>query len=112
MHILIVEDDAAIAASLYDFLEGNGHSVDAAGDCISGLHLAVTETVDGILLNLGLPSLDRLPVCRKLREAMRTDDTLRTYMHELRRALRRVGKYDPFETMHGIGSRLVYHPQR
>ena len=75
MHILIVEDDAAIATNLYDFLEAYGHSADAAGDCITSLHLAVTETFDSILLNLGLPSLDSLTVCRKLREAMRTGDT-------------------------------------
>ncbi len=55
MHILIIEDDPAIATNLYDFLEARGHSVDAAADGITGLHLAVTQKFDGILLDLGLP---------------------------------------------------------
>ena len=65
MHILIIEDDPAIATNLYDFLEARGHSVDAAADGITGLHLAVTQKFDGILLDLGLPGMDGITLCRK-----------------------------------------------
>lgn len=222
MHILIIEDDPAIATNLYDFLEARGHSVDAAADGITGLHLAITQHFDGILLDLGLPGMDGSTLCRKLRQearldtpvlmltardtledklkgfehgaddylvkpfalrevearlvamhnrhsgkvtsrrletndlsfdpktmsinfagsgvklppkcirllalmmsepgrvfsrkdlesgvwgdAQETSDTLRSHMHELRRALIRAGGYDPIETVHGLGYRLV-----
>lgn len=222
MHILIIEDDPAIATNLYDFLEARGHSVDAAADGITGLHLAITQHFDGILLDLGLPGMDGITLCRKLRQeahldtpvlmltardtledklkgfehgaddylvkpfalrevearlvamhkrhsgkvtsrtletgnlsfdpktmsvnfagagvklppkcirllalmmgepgrvfsrkelesgvwgdAQETSDTLRSHMHELRRALIRAGGYDPIETVHGLGYRLV-----
>jgi DNA-binding response OmpR family regulator len=55
VHILIVEDDLAIATNLYDFLEARGHSLDGAADGITGLHLAVTQKFDVILLDLSLP---------------------------------------------------------
>jgi DNA-binding response OmpR family regulator len=68
VHILIIEDDPTIATNLYDFLEARGHSVDAAADGITGLHLAVTQKFDGILLDLGLPGMDGITLCRKLRK--------------------------------------------
>lgn len=68
MRILIIEDDATIAANLYDFLEERGHSIDAAADGVTGLHLAVTQTFDAIVLDLGLPGMDGLTLARKLRE--------------------------------------------
>jgi DNA-binding response OmpR family regulator len=222
VRILIIEDDPAIAANLYDFLEARGHSVDAAADGITGLHLAVTQKFDGILLDLGLPAMDGITLCRKLRQEVdldtpvlmltardtledklkgfdhgaddymikpfalkevearlvamhkrhggkvtsrmletgdlsfdpktllvlfadtavklppkcirllalmmsepgrvfsrrelesevwgdvqETSDTLRSHMHELRRALTRAGGYDPIETVHGLGYRLA-----
>lgn len=73
MHVLIIEDDPAIAANLYDFLEARGHSVDAAADGLIGLHLAVTQPFDSILLDLGLPGMDGLTLCRKLREEVHLD---------------------------------------
>ena len=73
MRVLIIEDDPAIAANLYDFLEARGHSVDAAGDGVTGLHLAVTREFDAVVLDLGLPGMDGLTLCRKLREQARKD---------------------------------------
>ncbi len=67
MRVLIIEDDPAIAANLYDYLEARGHVVDAAADGVTGLHLAVTGKFDAIVLDLGLPGMDGGTVCRKLR---------------------------------------------
>ena len=73
MHILIIEDDLAIAANLYDFLESRGHTADAAANGIAGLHLAVTQRFDAILLNLGLPGMNGITLCRKLRQESQID---------------------------------------
>lgn len=73
MHILIIEDDLAIAANLYDFLESRGHSVDAAANGMAGLHLAVTQRFDAILLDLGLPGMNGVTLCRKLRQESQID---------------------------------------
>jgi DNA-binding response OmpR family regulator len=222
VRVLIVEDDPTIAANLYDYLETRGHTVDAAGDGVTGLHLAVSQPFDAIVLDLALPGMDGNTLCRKLRdeahvdtpvlmltardtledklagfehgaddylvkpfalrevearllalhkrrtgrttsralhvgdlmldpgtlairfagneiklppkcihllealmtragnvvsrgelesavwgEAQETSDTLRSHMHVLRRALRAAGGYDPIETIHAIGYRLV-----
>ena len=68
MRILIIEDDATIAANLYDYLETRGHSVDAAADGVSGLQLAVAGSFDVIVLDLGLPRLNGLALAQKLRD--------------------------------------------
>ncbi len=67
MHVLIIEDNPDIAANLGDFLEDHGHTVDFAGDGVTGLHLAVVNDFDAIVLDLQLPGMDGLDVCRKLR---------------------------------------------
>jgi DNA-binding response OmpR family regulator len=71
MRILIIEDNADIAASIYDYLEGRGHTMDAAPDGVTGLHFAVTNDYDVIILDLGLPGIDGLDVCRRLRKDAR-----------------------------------------
>jgi DNA-binding response OmpR family regulator len=68
MHILVIEDNQDLAANLYDYLEAKGHSVDAAGDGVTGLHLALVHDYDAIILDLMLPGMDGFKVCRKLRE--------------------------------------------
>jgi DNA-binding response OmpR family regulator len=73
VRLLIIEDDPAIAVNLYDYLEGRGHVVDAAADGVTGLHLAVTGGFDAIVLDLGLPGMDGLTLCRKLRVEARND---------------------------------------
>ena len=67
MRILIIEDNPDIAANLGDYLEDHGHTVDFAGDGVTGLHLAVVNEFDCIVLDLALPGMDGLEVCRKLR---------------------------------------------
>jgi DNA-binding response OmpR family regulator len=73
MKVLIIEDDTAIATNLYDYLESAGYAVDVASDGVTGLHLAVTQHWDAILLDLSLPGMDGLTISRKLREEARRD---------------------------------------
>jgi DNA-binding response OmpR family regulator len=67
MRVLIIEDNPDIAANLGDYLEDHGHTVDFAGDGVTGLHLAVVNDFDAIVLDLALPGMDGLAVCHKLR---------------------------------------------
>ncbi|MBS0194158.1 MAG: response regulator transcription factor [Proteobacteria bacterium] len=71
MRILVIEDNNDIAANLGDFLEERGHAVDFAADGVTGLHLAVVNDFDAIVLDLNLPGMDGLEVCRKLRHEAR-----------------------------------------
>ena len=73
MRILIIEDNPDIAANLGDYLEDHGHTVDFAGDGVTGLHLAVVNDFDAIVLDLALPGMDGLEVCRKLRSEASKD---------------------------------------
>lgn len=68
MRVLIIEDNRDLAANMFDFLEANGHVVDAAADGIVGLHLARVNQYDAIVLDLMLPGIDGITLCRKLRE--------------------------------------------
>ncbi len=73
MHVLIIEDNPDLAANVCDFLEAKGHSADAAGDGVTGLHLAVTGDYDAIVLDVMLPGMDGFTLCRRLREEARRD---------------------------------------
>lgn len=68
LRILIIEDNADLAANLVDYLQGHGHLVDCALDGVAGLHLATGHDYDVIVLDLMLPRLDGLTLCRRLRE--------------------------------------------
>ena len=69
MKILIVEDDARIAAPLAKDLRHQHHSVDMAKDGMEGWEYAQAATYDLILLDLMLPRLDGISLCKKLRSA-------------------------------------------
>ncbi|MEW6679197.1 MAG: response regulator transcription factor [Pseudomonadota bacterium] len=73
MHILVIEDNPDLAANVCDFLQAKGHSTDAAGDGVTGLHLAVTQDYDAIVLDVMLPGMDGFSVCQRLREDARRD---------------------------------------
>ena len=68
LRILIVEDNTDIAENIADFLELQGHLLDFALDGIGGLHLALTQDYDAIILDIMLPGMDGLTFCRKLRK--------------------------------------------
>lgn len=65
---MIVEDNSDIAENIGDYLEVQGHIPDFAMDGIGGLHLALTQDYDVIVLDIMLPGMDGLTFCRKLRE--------------------------------------------
>ena len=67
MTILIVEDNLKLAANLRDLLQLEGHAVVVAYDGEEGLRRALAERFDCIILDLNLPKLDGLAVCRTLR---------------------------------------------
>lgn len=68
MAVLVVEDSADLATNIADYLEAKGYLVDVAMDGVSGLHLAVTGHHDLIVLDLMLPGIDGLTLCRRLRQ--------------------------------------------
>lgn len=65
--ILLVEDHTELAETVGAFLESSGSTVDYAADGPIALHLAVTEIYDAIVLDIQLPGVDGLEVCRRLR---------------------------------------------
>ena len=71
--VLLIEDHADIADMVCAYLENRGFAVDYASDGITGLHLAVTNDYDAIVLDLMLPGMDGLEVCNKLRNEARRD---------------------------------------
>ncbi|MEJ2088788.1 MAG: response regulator transcription factor [Gammaproteobacteria bacterium] len=65
--VLLVEDHQELAETVGAFLEASDYIVDYASDGLVGLHLAVTESFDVIVLDIMLPGLDGIEVCRRLR---------------------------------------------
>lgn len=65
--ILMIEDNRDISEMVGEFLEGRGYLIDYAGDGLSGLHLAVANSYNAIVIDLMLPGMDGLDICRKLR---------------------------------------------
>ena len=76
LRLLVVEDNPDLAANLVDYLTSLRHLVDAAGDGATGLRLAEQENFDVILLDLILPALSGLDVCRRLRQQGRNTPIL------------------------------------
>ena len=66
--ILVVDDEPTIRALVRSVLEGRGYRTTEAADGISALQLAVRERPDLILLDVALPGLSGLEVCRRLKE--------------------------------------------
>lgn len=65
---LVVEDDSDIRGLIVHSLSMQGFNVDSASNGRQGIELARTNKPDIITLDLGLPDLDGIEVCRRIRE--------------------------------------------
>lgn len=65
--ILLVEDHRDIAEMVFEHLESAGFNVDYADNGAAGLQFGVDNTYDAIILDVTLPGIDGLDVCRRLR---------------------------------------------
>jgi DNA-binding response OmpR family regulator len=66
-HLLLIEDDRRLAEMVADYLGEAGFGVSIAGDGRTGLERLGREPVDAVVLDLTLPDMDGLEVCRQLR---------------------------------------------
>jgi two-component system, OmpR family, response regulator len=67
--VLVVEDEPRMAGLLKRALQEEGHAVDVAADGREGLWLATENAYGAIVLDVMLPGLDGIEVCRRLRES-------------------------------------------
>lgn len=67
MKILIVEDERAIAEVEKAYMEKDGYTADIAGDGLTGLEMFAAESYDLVILDLMLPGMSGVDVCRTIR---------------------------------------------
>lgn len=67
MRILVVDDDRAVRESLRRSLSFNGYAVELAQDGVEALQAIATDRPDAVVLDVMMPRLDGLEVCRQLR---------------------------------------------
>lgn len=67
LNVLIIEDNAALAANIYDYLEACGHHPDAAPDGESGLGLLAINQYDVVVLDWMMPRMDGMAMLARLR---------------------------------------------
>jgi DNA-binding response OmpR family regulator len=68
--VLVIEDDPTVAEIVVRYLEREGFDAAWEADGAAGLDLALSTEPDLIVLDLMLPSMDGLTICRRLRETM------------------------------------------
>lgn len=68
MRLLLIEDSHDLATNIGEFLESRGHIVDYAADGLTGLHLAAVNPYEALIVDIGLPGIDGLSLCRRLRQ--------------------------------------------
>lgn len=67
MRILVVEDNLRLAMNIVEFLEAEGHAVDHAADGVTAVRMLVDGAHAVAVLDVALPRLDGLEVCRRIR---------------------------------------------
>lgn len=69
MRILVIEDNRSLVANLFDYFEARGHVLDAAPNGPTGLHLAINQPFDVVVLDWMLPRMDGREVLSRIRAA-------------------------------------------
>jgi two-component system response regulator MprA len=67
VNVLLVEDDPAVRGAVERALRGAGHRTETAANGARALEVATANPYDAVVLDIGLPGLDGLEVCRRLR---------------------------------------------
>ncbi len=67
MRVLVIEDEPGVASFVKKGLREASYTVDLVDNGIDGLHRAITETYDAVVLDLMLPGLDGFSILRELR---------------------------------------------
>jgi two-component system alkaline phosphatase synthesis response regulator PhoP len=68
LSLLVVEDDENISTVIREYFSRGGYEVRTAGDGVAGVQSALQDRPDAVVLDLMLPKMDGLAVCRELRE--------------------------------------------
>jgi len=96
MRLLVVEDEADLAHALAKGLRRQGYAVDLVFDGMQGLELAEVNDYDLLILDLNLPEMDGLEVCRSLRAGQHSGEVSRKRVvchaaeqHDLQRVIQR-----------------------
>ena len=71
--VLVVEDNQDIAIQLVDHLSDKGFVVDYAADGKTALQLLETQSFDIVILDLMLPDMDGLSICRRIKQTLDTN---------------------------------------
>src|SRR5688572_19840690 len=66
--LLVVDDDPALSRTLRVALGVEGYEVECAADGADALHRLAAEHFDAVVLDVSMPRLDGLAVCRRMRE--------------------------------------------
>ena len=66
-HVLLIEDEAGLVTTISDLLRAKGFTIDSAGDGLTGLAKAKRGRFDLIILDVMLPRMSGLEICRALR---------------------------------------------
>jgi len=67
-HILLVEDDESILFGLQDILESEGYKISIASNGIDGLKLATEKSIDLLVLDIMLPGMNGLEICKRIKK--------------------------------------------
>lgn len=70
MRVLVVEDNSDIVANLNAYLEPRGYALDFAANGYGGLALMAQNEYDAVVLDVGLPGIDGLALCQRIRKEL------------------------------------------
>lgn len=73
--ILVIEDSQASMDIMADLLAGDGHNVKTAKTAKEGIEKALTDKPDIIIIDVKLPDMNGIDVCRKIRETLPQEKT-------------------------------------